>query len=430
MGVPMRLTTLALGLVSILLAAGQARSQALTDSLALAHAREVLRSIPLIDGHNDLPYELRQRADGDLDSLDVAMPQDSLMTDIPRLRRGQVGAQFFVAYVPVNRIGHGAARFALRQIDLIHRLADRYPDTFEFARTAEDVRRIFDQGKIGVLIGLEGGHAIEGSLDVLRTYYDLGVRYITLTHWASHDWADAATDEPRWQGLRPGFGEDVIREMNRLGILVDLSHVSDSTMVDAMRVSRAPVIYSHSSARAIDDHVRNVPDDILRRLGTNGGIVMVNFAPDYVSEERRLWSERANAYGDSLEAMFPEDTAAGRAAYRAWREANPPPDATLSQVADHIDHLVATAGIEHVGIGSDFDGIGSTPVGLEDVSTFPDLVAELVRRGYPDEDLRKLIGGNLLRVLDRAEAVAAQMRQERGPYIGTLESPYEESEEE
>ncbi|HUF90388.1 MAG TPA: dipeptidase [Gemmatimonadota bacterium] len=405
-------------------------AQAPTDSTALVHAREIMRSIPLIDGHNDLPYELRQKAGGDLDSLDIAVRQDSLMTDIPRLREGLVGAQFFVAYVPVDRIGNGAARFALMQIDLIHRMAERYPDTFEFARTAEDIRRIFDQEKIGVLIGLEGGHAIEGSLDLLRAYYDLGVRYITLTHWASHDWADSATDEPRWQGLRPGFGEDVIREMNRLGVLVDLSHVSDSTMVDVMRISRAPVIYSHSSARALDQHVRNVPDEILRRLGTNGGIIMVNYAPDYVSEELRLWSESAGSVRDSLRARFEGDTVAMQAAFLEWRDANPRPDATLSQVADHLDHLVATAGVDHVGIGSDFDGIGFTPVGLEDVSTFPDLVAELVRRGHPDEDIRKILGGNLLRVLDRAEQVAAQMREEIEPIIGTLPSPYAEAGEE
>ena len=401
-------------------------AQAPTDSTALVHAREVMRSIPLIDGHNDLPYELREKAGGDLDSLDIAEAQDSLMTDIARLRAGQVGGQFFVAYVPAELIGHGAARFALMQIDLIHRMADRYPETFEFARSAEDIRRIFDQGKIAALIGLEGGHAIEGSLDVLRTFYGLGVRYMTLTHWATHDWADAATDDPEWQGLKPGFGENVIREMNRLGMLVDLSHVSDSTMVDAMRISRAPVIYSHSSARALDHHVRNVPDDILRILGTNGGVVMVNFAPDYVSEDLRLWSVRADSVRDSLRAAFPDDTAGMRAAYVGWRDANPRPDATLSQVADHLDHLVATAGIDHVGIGSDFDGIGFTPVGLEDVSTFPDLVAELVRRGYPDEDIRKILGGNLLRALDRAEVVAAQMQAEAGPLVGTLPSPYGE----
>jgi membrane dipeptidase len=389
-----------------------------------------MRTIPLIDGHNDLPFELRERVDGDLDSLDIAEPQDSLMTDIARLREGQVGAQFFAAYVPSDLIGYGAARFALMQIDLIHRLAERYPDTFEFARSAEDIRRIFDQGKIGALIGIEGGHAIENSLDLLRTYYDLGVRYMTLTHWATTDWADAATDEPEWQGLRPGFGEDVVREMNRLGMLVDISHVSDSTMVDAMRVSRAPVIFSHSSARALDGHVRNVPDAILRILGTNGGVVMVNFAPDFVSEDRRLWAVRADSLRDSLRASFVDDTAGMRAAFLAWREANPQPDATLAQVADHIDHLVATAGIDHVGIGSDFDGIGATPVGLEDVSTFPDLIAELVRRGYPDEDIRKILGGNLLRVLDRAEEVAAQLKEETGPYVGTLPSPYGEPPEE
>jgi membrane dipeptidase len=413
-----------------LLAAGRASAQAPSDSMALAHARDVMRTIPLIDGHNDLPFELREKADGDLDSLDIASPQDSLMTDIARLREGQVGAQFFAAYVPVELIGHGTARFALQQIDLIHRLADRYPDTFEFARTAEDIRRIFDQGKIAALIGLEGGHAIEGSLDVLRTFYQLGVRYITLTHWATHDWADAATDEPAWQGLRPGFGEDVIREMNRLGMLVDLSHVSDSTMVDALRLSRAPVIYSHSSARALDTHVRNVPDEILRILGTNGGVIMANFAPDYVSEDLRVWSVHADSLRDSLRSSFADDTAGMRAAFREWRDANPPPDATLSQVADHIDHLVATAGIDHVGIGSDFDGIGSTPVGLEDVSTFPDLIAELVRRGYADEDTRKILGGNLLRALDRAEEVAAQMQREMGPIVGTLPSPYGEIPEE
>ena len=408
------------------LLAQEATPPASADTTALVHAREVMRTIPLIDGHNDLPFELREQVAGNLDSLDIASPQDSLMTDIARLRAGQVGAQFFAAYVPSDLTGQGAARFALMQIDLIHRLAARYPDTFEFARSAEDIRRIFDQGKIAAMIGVEGGHAIEGSLDVLRGFYELGVRYMTLTHWATHDWADAATDDPEWQGLRQGFGEDVIREMNRLGMLVDLSHVSDSTMLDAMRISRSPVIYSHSSARALDHHVRNVPDDILRVLGTNGGVVMVNFAPDYVSEELRVWSERSDSLRDSLRASFEDDTAGMRAAYVAWRDANPAPQATLSQVADHIDHLVAVAGIDHVGIGSDFDGIGSTPVGLEDVSTFPDLVAELVRRGYPDEDIRKVIGGNLLRALDRAEEVAAQMRAERGPFVGTLPSPYGE----
>jgi membrane dipeptidase len=427
------MTRPAILLVAAVLAATPLSAQepaAAPDTTGLAHAREIMRTIPLIDGHNDLPFELRERVDGDLEALDISQPQDSLMTDIARLREGQVGAQFFAAYVPSDLIGYGAARFALMQIDVIHRLAARYPDTFEFARSAEDIRRIFDQGKIAAMIGIEGGHAIENSLDLLRTYYDLGVRYMTLTHWATTDWADAATDDPEWQGLRPGFGEDVVREMNRLGMLVDISHVSDSTMVDAMRISRAPVIFSHSSARALDGHVRNVPDPVLRILGTNGGVVMVNFAPDFVSEDRRLWAVRADSLRDSLRASFADDTAGLRAAFLAWREANPQPDATLSQVADHIDHLVATAGIDHVGIGSDFDGIGATPVGLEDVSTFPDLIAELVRRGYPDEDIRKILGGNLLRALDRAEEVAAQMKEETGPYVGTLESPYGEPPEE
>ncbi|MGH7573032.1 MAG: dipeptidase [Gemmatimonadota bacterium] len=382
-------------------------------------ARLLLDEVPLVDGHNDLPWQIREKASGDLDSLDISEPRPEIHTDIARLEKGRVGAQFFAAYVPAEKIADGATRFALMQIDLIHRLVDRYPDTFAFATTAADIERAHAEGRIAALIGVEGGHAIEGSLDVLRALYDLGARYMTLTHWLSHAWADAATDEPRHQGLTP-FGEKVVREMNRLGMLVDLSHVSDSTMMDALRITEAPVIYSHSSARALAGHVRNVPDPILREVARNGGVVMVNFAPGFISEETRLHDERAEARLDSLRTAFHGDSSRAHEALEAWLEENPAPRATLSQVADHIDHIVEVAGIDHVGLGSDYDGIDTTPVGLEDVSKFPPLVAELLRRGYGDEDIKKLAGLNFLRVMREAEAVAARLREEHGPYVGTI----------
>jgi membrane dipeptidase len=305
------------------------------------------------------------------------------------------------------------------QIDLIRRIVERYPDTFAFVTTADGIEQAHADGRIAVLVGVEGGHAIEGSLDVLRGLYELGARYMTLTHWKSHAWADAATDEPLHQGLSP-FGEEVVREMNRLGMLVDLSHVSDSTMMDALRISEAPVIFSHSSARALAGHVRNVPDPILREVARNGGIVMVNFAPAFISEEARLHSERADTVIDSLQTVFEDDSVGGREAFQRWLEENPPPKATLSQVADHVDHIVEVAGIDHVGLGSDYDGIEEVPVGLEDVSTFPGLVAELLRRGYSDEDIRKLAGLNFLRVMREAEAVAARLSVEHAPYVDTI----------
>ena len=357
---------------------------------------------PLIDGHNDLPWQMREHAGGDFSQIDIAVSQGKLHTDIPRLRQGLMGGAFFVAYVPVELIANGATRFGLMQIDLIHRMVDRYPDTFALATTADEVMAAFDSGRIAVLIGLEGGHAIEGSLDVLRTFHDLGVRYMTLTHWKSHAWADAATDEPRYQGLSE-FGESVVREMNRLGILIDLSHVSDSTMMDALRLSEAPVIFSHSSARALTDHVRNVPDSILRQLADNGGIVMVNYAPSYVSDEVRLYEETES-------------------------DASPAPRATLAQVADHFDHLVSVAGIDHVGFGSDFDGIDTTPTGLEDVSTFPGIVAELIRRGYNDQEIRKLLGLNLLRVLRDTEATVSRL-QASDPIVATISPEIDEPEQ-
>ena len=389
------------------------------DSTAVQRAVRLLDQVPLVDGHNDLPWQIREKAAGDLDSIDIAVAQPELHTDIARLETGRVGAQFFAAYVPVERIADGATRFALMQIDLIHRLVERYPETFVFATSAADIERAHGRGRIAALIGVEGGHAIEGSLDVLRALYGLGARYMTLTHWKSHAWADAATDAPLHQGLSP-FGEMVVREMNRLGMLVDLSHVSDSTMMDVLRITEAPVIYSHSSARALAGHMRNVPDAILPEVARNGGVVMVNFAPGFISEDARLHGERAEAVLDSLRTAFDGDSARIRPMFEGWLEAHPAPRATLSQVADHVDHIVEVAGIDHVGLGSDYDGIDAVPVGLEDVSTFPALIAELLRRGYGDEDIRKLAGLNFLRVMREAEAVAAILREEREPYVGTI----------
>ena len=366
-----------------------------------AQALRILRSVPLIDGHNDIPDAIRER--GGLDSVDLAVSQPRLHTDIARLRAGGVGAQFWAAYVPASTIHEGThpAVYALEQVDLVHRLCDRYPRTFAPALTAADIERNFKAGRISCLIGIEGGHAIENSLGALRAFYALGVRYMTLTHWETLAWADAATDSARHDGLT-AFGEEVVREMNRLGMLVDLSHVSDATMMDALRVSRAPVIYSHSSARAIASHVRNVPDSILRKVAANGGVVMVNFNPPFVSEERRLYELRR----DSVLAGV--DSAARRDSARAWNARAPA--ATLAQVADHVDHIRRVAGVNHLGLGSDFDGISSVPRGLEDVSTFPDLLAELLRRGWSEQDVRKVAGLNALRVLRQAEQASAQLR--------------------
>jgi len=371
--------------------------------------QRLLRTVPVIDGHNDLPDAIRDR--GGLDSVDLASPQPGLHTDIARLRAGGVGAQFWAAYVPVStmRVGMHPAVFALEQVELIHRMCARYPDTFAAARTAADIERNLKAGKISCLIGIEGGHAIESSLGALRAFAELGVRYMTLTHWQGHDWADAATDTARHDGLT-SFGEDVVRAMNRLGMLVDLSHVSDATMMDALRVSRAPVIYSHSSARAVAHHVRNVPDSILRMVGAQGGVVMVNFAPFFVSEEARQYDAEWGFTGPRVMALVAAgaDSATARDSLRVWESRAP--RATLAQVADHVDHIRQLCGIDCVGLGSDFDGISSVPVGLENVSRFPDLLVELARRGWSDADLQQLAGLNVLRVLRAAERVAGELR--------------------
>jgi membrane dipeptidase len=344
-------------------------------------AERLHAEVPLIDGHNDLPHQLLNRVQGDLDRLDIARPQPQLHTDIERLRRSGLGAQFWAAYVANEYYHEGtSARRVLEMIDVIRRFTERY-DLFEMAYTADDIERIHGAGRIGSLIGIEGGHAIENSLAPLRLYYDLGARYMGLTHNVSLPWAGSAVDEAAGQGLSP-FGEAVVREMNWLGMLVDLAHVSSATMRDALRVSEAPVIFSHSSARALNPHNRNVPDDVLRMLPENGGVVMVTFVPAFV---------RSNGA------------------------------ATLADVADHIEHVRDVAGIDHVGIGSDFDGISEVPVGLEDVTTFPDLTVELLRRGWSDDDVRKLLGLNLLRVIREAESVAARKQGERGPSAATIE---------
>ena len=369
-----------------------------------AQALRILRTTPLIDGHNDIPDAIRER--GGLDSVDFAVLQPRLMTDIPKLRAGGVGAQFWAAYVPVTTIHEGEhpAVYALEQIDLSHRLCAKYPGTFAQAGTAADIERNFKAGKISCLIGIEGGHAIENSLGALRSFYDLGVRYMTLTHWETIDWADAATDTAKHDGLTP-FGEQVVLEMNRLGMLVDLSHVSDATMMDALRVSRAPVFYSHSSARAIANHVRNVPDSILKMVGQKGGVVMVNFNPGFVSEAVRIYGDSVQAWTRALRAAG-ADSATRADSVKAWIARGP--KATLKQAADHIEHIRDVAGVDHVGLGSDFDGISDVPVGLEDVSKFPDLLAELLRRGWSEADVRKLAGLNALRVMREAERVSAQ----------------------
>ena len=366
-----------------------------------AQALRILKTPPLLAGHNDIPAAIRAR--GGLDSVDFARLQPHLMSDIPKLRAGGVGAQFWAAYVPVTTIDSGPhpAVYALEQIDLIKRLCAKYPRDLAMAYRAADVERNFKAGKISCLIGIEGGHAIENSVGALRMFAALGVRYITLTHWRSLSWATASTDTAQ-RGLS-ALGRDVVREMNRVGIVVDLSHVNDATMSDALHATRAPVMFSHSSARALTGHARDVPDSILKLVPGNGGIVMVNFNPGFVSEAVRL-------YEDSMESRARALRAAGAAATsvaestKAW--AARAPKATLGQVADHIEHIRAVAGVDHVGLGSDFDGITEVPVGLEDVSKFPDLIAELLRRGWSEQDVRKVAGLNALRVLRVTEQVA------------------------
>ncbi len=393
----------------------QAGSRSTPDDPYLARARRILSQTPLIDGHNDLPWRIREDsvARGNVDAYDLRKRAPG-HTDLDRLKKGMVGAQFWSVYTPGDYRDSGYARVQLEQIDIARRVIAKYPDRLALALTPEDIRRDFKQGKIGSLLGLEGGHAIENSLGALRTYYDLGVRYMTLTHNVTLDWADAALDSARHHGLTP-FGDSVVREMNRLGMLVDLAHVSPGTMSAALNVSQAPVIFSHSGARALVDVPRNVPDSILRRVTTNGGIVMVPFVTGFVSPAVQLYDQSTRPVIQSLRAKYGNDTAAITREVNQWRAAHPEPRATLAQVADQIEYVRKVAGVDHIGIGSDFDGITEVVQGLEDVSTFPALFAELARRGWSDADLRKLAGENFLRVFAQAEAVARRLQKERAP---------------
>ena len=370
------------------------------------------KAVPTIDGHNDYPWALREKSPGrDLNVLDIGQSQPSLMTDIARLRAGGVGGQFWSVYVPATMQGKEAVRATLEQIDIVHRMVAKYPDTFVLARTADDVERAFKAGKVGSMIGMEGGHSIDSSLATLRMMHALGAGYMTLAHSKNVPWADSATDKPVLGGLSP-FGEQVVREMNRLGMLVDLSHVSEDTMADAIRVSRAPVMFSHSSARAVCGHPRNVPDAILKQLPANGGIVMVTFVPSFIAPVAGAKYAEEYAMFSSLQEQYASEPEKLRAAIAEYRKTHPAPKATLSMVADHIDHIRKVAGIDHIGLGGDFDGIDSVVEGLEDVSKYPALTAELLRRGYGDEDIKKILGLNILRVMRRAEATAAGLKNE------------------
>ena len=398
-------------------AAGAPSAQAQGADALLERARTLHARYPLIDGHNDLPWEIREKAQGDIARLDFQGARPDQHTDVPRLRQGGVGGVFWAAYVPSNVAR--PASVAMEQIDLVHRMIAHSPD-LELALTAADVERIHREGKIASLIGIEGGHAIESSLGALRQFHSLGVRYLTLTHANTIDWADAATDTERHGGLTR-FGEEVVREMNRLGMLVDLSHVSPSTMSDAVRVSAAPVIFSHSSVRAIADHPRNVPDSILTKLKGNGGIVMINFYSAFVEPSGARTMAGMFEVQRRFRAQYPNDPTAADSAYARWRRENPIPRGSVATVADHIDHVVKVAGIDHVGLGSDYDGVTTLPEGLEDVSRFPYLTAELLRRGYSDADVGKILGGNLLRVMRRAEDVAARLQRERPASTATID---------
>jgi membrane dipeptidase len=409
--------TLALALLLMLGGAGEPDALSAQDNPALARARRLLASTPLIDGHNDLAWEIRTSptAPRDVAAYDLRTTTPG-QTDLARLRAGQVGAQFWSIYVPGEVRDSGYARIQLEEFDLARRFIARYPDRLALALTADDIEREFKRGRVASLLGMEGGHVLENSLGTLRVYYDLGARYLTLTHNVTLDWADAALDSARHGGLTE-FGREVVREMNRLGMLVDLSHVSPGTMSDALDVTQAPVIFSHSSARALTEHARNVPDSILTRLKTNGGVVMVTFVDAFVSQAVADWEARYNHELALAQAARADTTAR----MREWEQANPRPRATLAQVADHLDHIRQVAGPDHVGIGSDFDGFDHPPVGLEDVSRFPYLFAELIRRGWSDDDLRKLAGRNLLRVLRQAEAASSRLRREREPSTRTIE---------
>lgn len=374
-------------------------------------ARQIHADAILIDGHNDLPWKIRERGSPSFEKLDISQPQPKMHTDIPRLRAGGVKAQFWSVYVPAGTRQDGKAlSTTLEQIALVKAMVKRYPETFELAGSVEDIERISAAGKIASLIGVEGGHSIENSLAVLRQLYVEGARYMTLAHSDTLDWVDSATDEERHGGLTP-FGLEVVREMNRLGMLVDISHVSVPTMKQAISASRAPVIFSHSSARAIADHPRNVPDDVLQLTSKNGGVVMVNFFSGFVVASAAERAKKAIPVIRELKQKYGSDSAQIRAELRNWAIKNPIEPGTIHVVLDHIDHIVRVAGIDHVGLGSDFDGVETVPQQLEDVSAYPRITQGLLDRGYSQRDIHRILGGNLLRVMREAEKVSSTLRQ-------------------
>jgi membrane dipeptidase len=393
---------------------------ALAPTLALAQAptaqerarvERILHRTPLIDGHNDLPWEIRDKHGNDLESVDLTRDtshlEHPLHTDIPRLRAGGVGGQFWSVYVPAELKGLDSTQAVHEQIDLTRRMIERYPRVFERADSADDIVRIHRAGRIASMFGMEGGEAINNNLALLREFRAEGVLYMTLTHSLTNDWVDSATDAPRHGGLTE-FGEQVVHEMNRVGMLVDLSHVSAEAMRDALRVTQAPVIFSHSSAFAITPHPRNVPDDVLRMVRENGGVVMVNFNAPFVSEPMRQWSAQRAGEEARQKALFPGDPDAAKAALDAWVAANPHPSVTVEDVANHVEHIAEIAGRDHVGLGGDYDGVTYLPDGMGGVDGYTVLLVELMRRGWSDADIAGLAGGNLLRVLRAAERVAAR----------------------
>jgi len=387
----------------------------------LARARKILASTPLIDGHNDLAWAIREDSTAPMDvpAYDLRKRTHG-HTDLERLKKGMIGGQFWSIYIPGEVKDSGYARFQLEQFDIARRFIAMYPERLELALSSRDVRDAFKRGKIGSLLGMEGGHAIENSLGALRAYYDLGARYMTLTHNVTLDWADAALDSARHGGLTE-FGKEVVREMNRLGMLVDLSHVSPAVMSNALDVTEAPVIFSHSDARALVDVARNVPDSILKRLDKNGGVVMLTFVPSFISQQ---FADYDHQFSESQKLARQRLGSGDRDGLRkegeSWKAAHPQPQVTLSQVADHIEYIRKVAGPDHIGIGGDFDGISVVIKGLEDVSTYPALFAELAHRGWSDEDLRKLAGENVLRVLSKAEEVSARLQKTRAPSTKTI----------
>jgi membrane dipeptidase len=407
-------------LVAALLAAGPANAQSIEPKVQ-ARIDRILKATPLIDGHNDLAEQLRGNYQSSVEGLASGgkARAEPLMTDMARLHQGRVGGQFWSVWIDGTITGDTAIRETLEQIDIVSRLIRAYPDDLEQAFTAADIVRIHKAGRVASLIGIEGGRQIGGSLAALRQFYRLGARYMTLTHSQTTEWADSGTDEPKFDGLSP-FGLEVVKEMNRLGMLVDVSHVSPATMKDAIAASRAPVIFSHSDVSAINPHPRSVPDDVLKLLPTNGGVIMITFVPPFLDGISWAWGREQSAEQARLKSLYSYDKARQEAALKQWEAAHPQPPVTVATVADHIEHATRIAGHDHVGLGGDLDGIDRTVTGLDGVEDYPGLFAELIRRGWSDENLAKLAGGNILRVLRQAEAVAASMKDEP-PVMATLE---------